>query len=129
MVARGALGDAPLPGTAALYWTELELAAPREAGHGVMVGAVRGGGLELPHDGASATFSAAIVPPPEHTLTVKVIEKDTATPVEEALVRLGAYRAETGRAGFAEIRLPKGRYELNVWKAGYEIQPHDARPR
>ena len=44
-------------------------------------------------------------------------------PIEEALVRLGAYRAETGRAGFAEIRLPKGRYELNVWKAGYEIKP------
>jgi hypothetical protein len=44
-------------------------------------------------------------------------------PVEVALVRLGAYRAETGRAGLAEIRLPKGRYEVNVWKAGYEIPP------
>ncbi len=54
--------------------------------------------LELPHDDASSSFSAAIVRPPEHTLTVKVIEKDTAHPVEEALVRLGAYRAETGRS-------------------------------
>ena len=123
VVARGALGDAPFPGTAALYWTELELAAPQEAGMASWTVRFEADGLDLPHEGASSTFSAAIVPPPDHTLTVKVIEKDSAAPVEEALVRLGAYRAETGRAGFAEVRLPKGRYELNVWKAGYEIQP------
>jgi hypothetical protein len=123
VVARGALGDAPFAGTAALYWTELQLGAPREPGMASWTVRFQAEGLELPHDGASSTFSAAIVPPPDHTLTVKVIEKATAMPVEVALVRLGAYRAETGRAGLAEIRLPKGRYELNVWKAGYEIQP------
>ncbi len=123
VVARGALGGTPFPGTTALYWTELELGAPGAPGMASWTARFEAAGLDLPHDGASTTFSAAIVPPPDHTLTVKVIEKDSAAPVEEALVRLGAYRAETGRAGFAKVRLPKGHYELSVWKAGYEIQP------
>jgi hypothetical protein len=123
VVARGALGDVPWQGTAALYWTELPLVAPAEPGMASWTVRFEADGLELPHGSASSTFGIAIVPPPDHKLTVKVIEKDTAAPIEQALVRLGAYRAETGRAGLAEIRLPKGRYELNVWKAGYEIQP------
>jgi uncharacterized membrane protein len=56
-------------------------------------------------------------------LTVKVVEKDTANAIDEAVVRLGAFRAETGRSGYAEISVPKGRYELQVWKAGYDIKP------
>lgn len=123
VVACGTLGDAPFPGTSALHWTELQLTAPQDAGVTSWSVRFQADGLELPHEGASTTFSAAIVPPPDHTLTVKVIEKDSAAPVEEASVRLGAYRAETGRAGFAKVRLPKGHYELSVWKAGYEIQP------
>ena len=123
VAARGALGDTPWPGTAALYWADLVLTAPPEAGMASWTARFEAGGLELPHDDASSSFSAAIVPPPDHTLTVKVVEKDSATPVEEALVRLGAYRAETGRSGLAEVRLPKGRYELSVWKAGYDIAP------
>ncbi len=123
VVARGALGDMPWQGTAALYWTELPLVAPSEPGMASWTARFEADGLELPHESASSTFGVAIVPPPDHKLTVKVIEKDTAAPIEEALVRLGAYRAETGRTGLAEIRLPKGRYEVNVWKAGYEIQP------
>jgi hypothetical protein len=119
----GVLGDVPLAGTAALYWTELELAAPPEAGMTLWTARFEASGLDLPHDDTSTTFSAAVVRPPDHTLTVKVIDKNTASPVEDALVRLGAYRAETGQSGLAAIRLPKGRYELNVWKVGYDIEP------
>ena len=123
VVARGALGDTPWPGTAALYWTELGLAAPPQEGACSWSAQFEASSLELPHDGTSSTFSVVVVRPPEHKLTIKVIEKDTANPIDEAVVRLGAYRAETGRAGLAEIRMPKGRYELHVWKAGYDIKP------
>jgi hypothetical protein len=53
-------------------------------------------------------------------LTIKVVEQDTASPVENAQVRLGAYRAATGGTGFAELMVPKGSYDLNVWKSGYD---------
>ena len=123
VVARGVLGDAPWPGTAALYWTELMLVAPAKEGMASWTARFEAAELALPHQDASSSFGAAIVRSPEHRLTVRVVEKDTAHPVEEALVRLGAYRAATGRSGLAEILLPKGRYELNVWKAGYDIAP------
>jgi hypothetical protein len=76
--------------------------------------------LAVPHRGTSSRFSIAIVQPPEHRLIVKVVEKDTAAPIENAQVRLGAYRAATGQAGLAELMMPKGSYDLNVWKSGYE---------
>jgi len=123
VVACGALGDTPWPGTAALYWTELELVAPAQEGVCAWSVQFEPSDLEIPHDGTSTTFGAAVMRPPEHKLTVKVIEKGTASPIDEALVRLGVYRAETGRSGLAEIRMPKGRYELHIWKTGYDIKP------
>ena len=123
VVARGCLGETPWPGTSALYWAAIELQAPAATGLCSWSVAFDAADLEIPHDGASSSFSVAIVPPPQHTLTVKVIEKETAAPIEDAMVRLGAYRATTGQAGLAAIRMPKGQYELQVWKAGYEAPP------
>jgi len=62
----------------------------------------------------------AVVEPPAHLLTVKVIAKETAAPIEDAQIRLGPHRAATDPAGLAEVRMPKGRYELEVWKVGYQ---------
>ena len=62
----------------------------------------------------------AVVAPAAHVLTVKVIAKDTAAPIEGAQIRLGPHRATTDGAGLAAVRMPKGRYELVVWKAGYQ---------
>jgi uncharacterized membrane protein len=76
--------------------------------------------LVVPHQGSSSRFSIVIADPPEHRLTVKVIEQQTALPVENAQVRLGAHRAVTGGSGFAEFMVSKGSYDLNVWKSGYE---------
>ncbi len=128
VVARGTLGDAPLPGTGALYWAALELTAPAKEGVATWTVRFAADGLDLPHEGATAAFSTAVVPPPEHRLTVKVIEQATAAPLAEVALRLieprlGAYRGTTGAGGLAEIALPKGRYELHVWKAGYDAPP------
>src|SRR5260370_15502568 len=79
-----------------------------------------GAQLDPPHEGAASKFSVAIVKPPEHGLTVEVLEKDTKAPVADAQVRLGPYGAATDPAGRAEVAMPKGTYDLTVWKAGYE---------
>jgi hypothetical protein len=120
VVARGALGDTPWPGTSALYWTQLELTAPAEAGVCSWSTRFSGADVELPHDGAAYAFSVAVIGRPEHRLTVKVVESETANPIEEVEVRLGPYRAATDFAGLAEIDIAKGTYELNIWKVGYE---------
>lgn len=97
IVARGRLGETPLPGTSALYWSEVPLLAP--VGEGVRAWSARfaSADLELPHEQASSSFSIAIVRPPEHRLTVRVMEKDTAVPIANAQLRLGAFRAATDR--------------------------------
>jgi hypothetical protein len=120
VLAGGVLGDTPWPGTSALYWTELTLTAPAETGMFAWSVAFAAPDLALAHDGSSSRFSIAIVDPPEHRLAVKVVEQDTAMPVENAQVRLGPYRAATDGSGIAEVVLPKGAYDLNVWKSGYE---------
>jgi hypothetical protein len=116
----GSLGDTPWPGTAALYWTELQVPAPHTPGMFSWLVRFDPAGLALPHEGAASHFSIAIVDPPEHRLTVKVFERDTAAPIADAHIRLGAYRGLTDPSGTAEIMLPKGAYDLNVWRAGYE---------
>jgi hypothetical protein len=117
-----ALGAEPWPGTAALYWTELELAAANAPG--AMSLTVRfhdDSGLDAPHQGASAALRVSVVAKPEHVLTVTVASD--GVPLEEAIVRLGAVRATTDRAGVATVELANGHYELVVWKAGYDIPP------
>jgi hypothetical protein len=120
VVARGNLGETPLPGTSALYWTDIELIAPVTEGMHAWSVMFEPKELELPHEGASTTFSVSIVRPPEHRLTIKVIEKVTAAPIANAQVRLGVFRATTDGAALAEVDMPKGIYDLNVWKVGYE---------
>jgi hypothetical protein len=117
---RGCLGQTPYPGTAALYWTPTELVAP--AGEGLSTWSVmfEPTELSLPHDHASTTFSVSIVRPPEHRLTVKVIDQCTSAPIADVQVRLGAYRAVTGPEGLAVVEMPEGIYELDIWKIGHQ---------
>jgi hypothetical protein len=120
VVARGCLGETPLPETSALYWTEIELHAPPGEGMHAWSVKLEPGEFALAHEGAATTFSASIVRPSEHRLTIKVIEQDTAAPIANAQVRLSAFRATTDPSGLAAVDLPRGVYELNVWKVGYE---------
>ena len=120
VVARGRLQDTPWPGSSALYWTAVELIAPKKTGYKPGPSRFAATELALPHEGSIASFSAAIVKRPEHRLTVKVIEKEAKTPIEDAQIRLGAFRAATGPSGIAEVMMPKGIYELYIWKMGFE---------
>jgi hypothetical protein len=120
---RGVLSDAPLVDTGALYWTDIQLKAPPTEGMVTWSARFGASELNLPHDGATTSFSVAVVRPPEHVLSVRVIEQATAEPIPDVELRLGAYRGTTGASGLAEIALPKGRYELRLWKVGFEAPP------
>jgi hypothetical protein len=122
-IARGTLGAAPWPDTGALYWAEINLTAPPQDGMFVWSAAFAAQDLKLPHAGASTTFSFAVVKPPEHRLTIEAIERETGTPIEDAQVSLGPYRAATDGAGMASLDAPAGPYRLAVWKPGFEAAP------
>jgi hypothetical protein len=120
VVASSALGGSPWPGTSALFWANVELQAPTVAGVLALSAHFDAAELDPPHRGAAFAFNVTVVEPPAYTLTVKVIEKKTAAPVEDAQVRLGPHRATTGASGLAEMRIANCRRELHVWKAGYD---------
>jgi hypothetical protein len=123
VVACGTLGQTPWPGTSALYWTDVELLAPAKDGMCSWSVRFEAAELELAHEGAASQFSFVVVQPPEHTLTIKVVEKKTAAPIENVQIRVGAYRGATDQSGLADVRISKGTYDLNVWKVGYEAPP------
>lgn len=120
VAAQGSLGATPWPGTSALYWTEVELSAPAQEGLAWWSANFAGTAIDTPHEGSSSRFSIAVVRPAEHRLTVAVLEKESKAPVEDVQIRLGAYRAATDPSGHAEVAMPKGSYELTVWKVGYD---------
>jgi hypothetical protein len=119
-VASTKLGATPLSGTSALYWAELDFVAPAAEGTYSWNVSLTASNLELPHARASCQFSFIAVPPPEHSVTVKVIDKNTETPVDDVQVRLGVYRGCTDVSGLAKVELRKGAYDLVVFKVGYE---------
>jgi len=119
-VGEGVLGDTPWPGTDALYWTEIALTAPSGEGMRRWSATLAAAELELPHLCSSAQFSFTTVKAPEHSVAIKIIASDDATPLEKVQVALGPYRAATDNAGLACIEIPAGKYDLAVWKAGFE---------
>jgi hypothetical protein len=117
---RATLQGSPWLGTSALYWTQVELVAPADDVLSSWSARFAPAGLESAHDETSSQFHVAVVRPPEHTVTVKIIEKQSTAPVCDVQVRLGAYRGATDQCGLAQIRVGKGRYDLHIWKVGYE---------
>ncbi len=111
--ARATLGGEPWPGTTGLYWAEVEFAAPAATGTHTWT-------VKSPHGDALSSFTFIAVPPPDHTLTIRIREKGTQALLSEAEVRCGVYRATSDDKGLAQIDLPKGTYEFSVWKLGYE---------
>jgi hypothetical protein len=60
--------------------------------------------------------------PPDHVVTVEVIDKDSKTPLSNAFVTLlpsggFPYRNRTDDAGVARVSVPKGAYKLYIKNA------------
>jgi hypothetical protein len=126
-VAEARLGENPWPGTSALYWAEMDLSAPASEGvHGwtarFAVLEPNGSVAEAAprHTAASASFSFLTLPPPDHVVTVQVLDQESRAPVAGAIVRMGPYRASTGEDGVANVEMVKGQFDLTVYKADYE---------
>jgi hypothetical protein len=119
VVESGALGETPWPGSSALYWTEIEMRAPTRPGTATLAVRFDPTASDPSYRGATLQFDVSVVAKPEHTLTVKVTA--AGEPIEEAYIRLGPYRAITDASGVAQVKMAKGRYELVVWKAGYDM--------
>ena len=71
------------------------------------------------HEAAACTFSFRAVEPPENAVTVTVVDRDTETPLADADVHLGVYRAPTDTEGRARVAAPAGEYDLYVRSPGY----------
>jgi hypothetical protein len=123
-IGRGRLGDTPWPGTG-LYWAEIALAAPARTGTHTWRATFPAQEARLAHDASSAAFSFAVVPPPEHRLTVRVVEAEGAAPLPGVELALGPYRAATDMMGTARFDVPAGRFTLAVWKSEFEGAPTD----
>lgn len=116
--ATAALGDALWPGTAALYYADVELTAPAEVGlfgWEAIAPALAAEATDAEgHAQASAAFSVRAVPPPECRLTVIAIDRSRQEPVRDAKVVVHPYHARTDANGVAELDLPRGQYRLFV---------------
>jgi hypothetical protein len=108
------LSDAPWPGTAALFYAEVELTAPDAEGLFSWEVGAPDGGAESPHAEGTARFGVRVVPPPECRVTVVVVDAERHTPVRGAKVVMHPYRAMTDERGVAEVGVPKGAYRLFV---------------
>jgi hypothetical protein len=113
VVASGKLGDAPWRGTEALRWTALDLPAPKAD---VARYTVRCGTSET-------WFSIAATAKPEHMLTVQVTEQDTAEPLADVEIRIGAFHARTDKSGRTEIPICAGEYLLHLWRTAHIAAP------
>jgi hypothetical protein len=125
VVARATLNATPWPATTALYWADLDFTAPAETGLRIWTVNFDPAELDLPHQGTAAQFSVVIVARPEHRLTVTVMEQDSKAPIADVHVRLGAYRGATDANGSAEIAVAKGRYDIHIWKVGFEADARE----
>ncbi|MEW6670908.1 MAG: hypothetical protein AB1427_04345 [Thermodesulfobacteriota bacterium] len=123
-VASGELGSVPWPDSNALYWAEVGLKAP--VAEGVYNWTVKFSepGLEPAHEKAADTFAFATARPPEHLVTVKVVDKTTLKPLEQAIVTLRAngspYINRTDDSGVASLHVPGDEYTLYVLNEDYK---------
>ena len=120
IIALGKLGTTPWPRTTGLYWTEVALTAPERKGTHLWI--IRlSANLEHPHTQATSNLSFVAAGSPEHSVAIEIVQKHTESRIGGAEIRLGIYRASTNEQGLATVHVSKGRYDLNAWKAGYEL--------
>jgi len=118
LLATGVLGQEPQKDTVGVYWTELELDAPSEAG--VYEWELKFSQPDrLPaHDDASHTIAFRAARPPEHLLTLEIISDFKKVPIVNALVVVTSedtsYRAWSDNAGIVSFNVPKGEYRLLI---------------
>ncbi len=110
------LGEGPWADTNTLYWAEADVAAPGSEGVFEWTVKFAQPNLEMAHAEGSYPFAFTAAKPPDHVVTVQVVDKEEKTPVPNALVMLYPYRGTTDERGVAKIGVSRGEYELRVPK-------------
>ncbi len=122
VVASAALGGAPWPGSEALHWTTLDVPAPSRPQIAQYTAHLAAG---PEHAQADLRFTVTAAPRPEHVLSVKVAERDTAEALADVEVRLGPFHARTDAQGCARLRVCKGEYRIELWRTAHLAAPRD----
>lgn len=107
------------PGTAALYYREIELKAPDTLGLHQWEAQVPETDDGMPHQLATFSFGVTVVPAPEHMVTIEAVDRSTQAPIEGAQILIHPYRATTNENGIARIRVPAGSYKIFVSASRY----------
>lgn len=113
-VVEGVFGEAPWPGTAALYCAEVEARAPQAEGLHDWTVTAPGPGAAIPHDQQTARFGVRSVRQPECLVSVEAIDQATQAPIKGAKVVIHPYRAFTDEHGRAQLCVPKGTYTILI---------------
>jgi hypothetical protein len=118
-VGAATLGSAPWGATTALYWAELGVTSPEAEGDHAW--SIHAKTLLAAHGDATSTVHFIACKPPEHRVTLHVIDKNSGVPLARVELRLGRFRAATDAAGVAHVDVPAGMYDVGTWKNGYEV--------
>ena len=118
-IASGHIGSEPWPDTLALYWVELDVAAPET--EGTHAWSVHAAGVDSLHGLVTSIVRLVASRRPEHRVTFEVIEQGSGAPLAGVELRVGAFRAATNDAGVAHVDVPGGTYDVYAWKIGYDL--------
>jgi len=120
-VGGAATGEAPWPGTEALYWTEFDLAAPSRADTNLWSVRFLETGNRLPHTPPTPSrFSFVTRESAEHDVAIELVEEKTGTPIKGARLRFGSYHVGTDEFGRARLKLPNGEFKVSVYKKNHK---------
>jgi hypothetical protein len=118
-IASGRVGSEPWPDTLALYWVELDVAAPDT--EGTHAWSVHTATQDSSHPPLESIVHIVASRPPEHRVMFEVVEQRSGAPVGGVEIRVGAFRAATDDTGLAHLDVPGGTYEVCAWKIGHDL--------
>lgn len=121
VVSEGVLGKDPFPGTEALFWTQLDFAAPAEIGFHAWSVRLLESRLATPHAKAEGRLGFMVVGTELYSLEVTVSDGNTKARLAGAYVRVGASTLFTDDGGAVLVSVPKGAHELVVWKRDHKM--------
>jgi hypothetical protein len=121
-VGSASLFDDIWPGTASLYFAEVEAQAPLKPGDHAWEVHTPASEQGVPHGAGSRTFTVKVVTPPDFEVTVAAVDGATQTPINGAHVLLHPYRTSTNETGIAKVKVARGRYKLFV--SGFNYIPY-----